>query len=271
MADRAGEEGIPAPPWRKRRKPAQPKRQLSLDLIIEAGLRILDTEGLGALSMRRVAQELDTGPASLYAHVANKDELLELLYDRVLGEIRLPERDPARWKEQLRAYALEMHRVLKAHRDVARAALATIPTGENSVRTGEFVFGLLVEAGMPPREAAVALDRLSLYVVGDAYEASLHHARMRAAGFTDKREYFESWIGQIKSYYRALPPERFPHLTKHVDDLVDAGGEERFRYGLELILDGIEARMTGTKAQEASGPRAQAPPGLPGGARRSPA
>lgn len=248
MVDRKGAERVPAPPWRKTRKPAQPKRQLSQDLIIETGLRILDTEGLDALSMRRVAQELDTGPASLYAHVANKEELLELLYDRVLGEIRLPERDPARWKEQLRAYALEVHRVLMAHGDVARAALATIPTGENSVRAGEFIFGLLVEAGMPPREAAIALDRLSLYIVGDAYEASLHYTRMRAAGFTDKREYFESWVGQIMTYYRALPPEQFPHVTKHVDDLVDAGGEERFRYGLDLILDGIEARMPGKRA-----------------------
>ena len=248
MVDRKGAEGVPAPPWRKTRKPAQPKRQLSQDLIIEAGMRILDAEGFDALSMRRVAQELDTGPASLYAHVANKDELLELIYDRVLGEIRLPERDPARWKEQLREYALEAHRVLTAHGDVARAALATVPTGENSLRAGEFVFGLLVEAGMPPREAAIALDRLSLYIVGDAYEGSVLYARMQAAGFTDKQEYFKSWMAQITAYYRALPPERFPHVTKYVDDLVDAGGEERFRYGLDRMLDGIEARMRDSRA-----------------------
>ncbi|SEG28769.1 regulatory protein, tetR family [Nonomuraea solani] len=242
MADRKDED-VPPPPWRRSRRPAQLKRQLSQELVIETGMRILDAEGLDALSMRRVAQELDTGPASLYAHVAGKDELLELIYDRVLGEIRLPERDPAHWKEQLRTYATEMHRVLAAHADVARAALATIPTGENSVRAGEWVFGLLIEAGMPPREASLAMDRLSLYLVGDAYEGSLHYARMRAAGLTDRREYFESFIGQIAAYYRALPRDRFPHVSGHVDDLIDADGEERFRYGLDLLLDGIEARM----------------------------
>jgi AcrR family transcriptional regulator len=241
--DRERTEGVPAPPWRKSRRSAPPKRQLSQELIVEAGLRILDAEGLDALSMRRVAQELDTGPASLYAHVANKDELLELVYDRVLGEIRLPERDPARWKEQLRAYAMEVHRVLAAHADVARAALANIPTGENSIRNGEFVFGLLIEAGMTPRQASLAMDRLSLYVVGDAYEGSLHYARMREAGLTDPREYFEHFSGQIAAYYRALPPERFPTVSKFIDDLIADDGEDRFSYGLELLLDGIEARM----------------------------
>ncbi|MFI7131932.1 TetR/AcrR family transcriptional regulator [Nonomuraea sp. NPDC050153] len=242
----AGSQDLPLPPWRKSRKPAQLRRQLSQDLIVEAGLRILDAEGLDALSMRRVAQEFDTGPASLYAHVANKDELLELMYDRVLGEIQLPERDPSRWKAQLRAYAVEMHQVLAGHADLARVALANIPTGENSVRMGEFVFGLLIEAGMSPRGASLSMDRISLYIVGDAYEGSVHFARMRAAGLSDPREYFESFVGQIAGYYRALPAGRFPHITKFVDDLIADDGEERFHYGLDLLLDGIEARMPPT-------------------------
>ncbi|MGR6916505.1 TetR/AcrR family transcriptional regulator [[Actinomadura] parvosata] len=235
---------VPAPPWRKSRRPAPPKRQLSQELIVETGLRILDDEGFDALSMRRVAQELDTGPASLYAHVSGKEELLELIYDRVLSEIHLPERpDPSRWKEQLREYSLEVHRVFRVHADVARAALANIPTGENSLRAGEFTYGLLIEAGMPPMEASLAMDRLSLYLIGDAYEGSLHRARMRAAGMSSPEEYFEAFVGQISAYYRALPGERFPHLQAHVADLTAGDGEERFTYGLELMLDGIEARM----------------------------
>ncbi|MBB6548258.1 TetR/AcrR family transcriptional regulator [Nonomuraea rubra] len=237
---------VPAPPWRKPRRPAQVKRQLNQELIVETGLAILDAEGFDALSMRRVAQELETGPASLYAHVSGKEELLELIYDRVCAEIRLPEPDPSRWKEQLREYALEVHRVFGEHADVARAALASIPTGEHSLRTGEFTYGLLIEAGMSPREASLAMDRLTLYLVGDAYEASVHWARMRAAGMRDPREYFEAFIRQITTYYRALPRERFPHLYDHVDDLTADGGEARFEYGLELLLDGIEARMPRT-------------------------
>ncbi|MEV0613049.1 TetR/AcrR family transcriptional regulator [Nonomuraea sp. NPDC050404] len=237
------EDEIPVPPWRRSRRSAPPRRQLSQDLIVETGLRVLDSEGFDALSMRRVAQALDTGPASLYAHVAGKEELLELIYERVLGEIRLPERDPARWKEQLRGYALELHGMFRKHPDVARAALASIPMGPSSLRAAEFTYGLLVEAGMPPQEASLAIDRLSLYLVGDAYEGALHVARMRAAGMRDQAEYFESFVAQIVSYYRSLPMEQFPHLANHVDDLTAADGEDRFHYGLALLLDGIEARM----------------------------
>src|SRR3954469_14089866 len=132
-------ENVPPPPWRKARKPVQLKRQLSQDLIVETGLRILDAEGLDGLSMRRVAQELDTGPASLYAHVANKEELLELIFDRVLGEIELATPEPGRCWEQVREYALESHRVLSSHTDVARAGLAAVPTGPNGLRAGEFL------------------------------------------------------------------------------------------------------------------------------------
>jgi hypothetical protein len=134
--------------------------------------------------------------------------------------------------------------VLGKHADVARAALANIPSGESSLRIGEFVFGLMIDAGMTPREASLSMDRLSLYIVGDAYEGSLHYARMRAAGLKSREEYFESFVGQIADYYRRLPSKRFPHLQRFVDDLVADDGEERFRYGLELLLDGMEARLS---------------------------
>ncbi|WP_246610871.1 TetR/AcrR family transcriptional regulator [Nonomuraea rhizosphaerae] len=233
---------VPVPPWRKSRKSVPLRRQLSQDLIVEAGLRILDAEGLDGLSMRRVAQELDTGPASLYAHVANKEELLELIYDRVLGEIRLPEPDPSRWKEQLREYAIEVYRVLGEHADVARAGLASVPMGPNALRVGEYVFGLLIEAGMTPRDAALGVDRLALYISGDAYEGSLHFAKMRAAG-QEVEEYFRAFVGQIEGYYRSLPAEMFPHTTKHVDVMIAEDGRARFEFGLDLLLDGLTARM----------------------------
>ncbi|WP_336205574.1 TetR/AcrR family transcriptional regulator [Nonomuraea sp. LPB2021202275-12-8] len=235
---------VPPPPWRKARKPAQIRRQLNQDLIVETGLRVLDAEGLDGLSMRRVAQELGTGPASLYAHVANKDELLELIYDQVLGEVRLPEPDPAQWQDQLRAYAAEMHRVLNSHADVARAALAGIPTGPNAVRLAEFVLGLLIEAGMTPRQASLALDRLTLYISADAYEGSLHYVKMRAAGLTDPKDYFPLFVGRVSEYFRSLPRDRFPHITANVDALIADGGEERFTYGLDLLLAGLAAQMS---------------------------
>ncbi|MFG3436573.1 TetR/AcrR family transcriptional regulator C-terminal domain-containing protein [Nonomuraea sp. NPDC047897] len=248
----ASDADVPAPPWRTPRRRVQRRPQLSQELIVETGLAILDAEGLDGLSMRRVAQVLGTGPASLYAHVSGKEELLELIYDQVLGEVRLPAPDPARWQEHLRAYAEEMHRVLGRHADVARAALAGIPTGPNAVRLAEYALGLLIEAGMPPREASLAFDRLVLYVVGDAFEGSLHYARMRAAGVSGTEAYFRRYVGQVAAYFRSLPPDRFPYISGNVDALIADGGEARFRYGLDLIIAGLTARMPQTAADHRS-------------------
>ena len=97
-------------------------------------MAIVDAGGLDALSMRSVAQALGTGPASLYAHIADKDELLTLLIERVAGELELPEPDPEHWQEQLKAMVRATHYGLLAHRDLARAGLANIPLGEGALR-----------------------------------------------------------------------------------------------------------------------------------------
>src|SRR6187431_2684135 len=102
----------------RRDRPAKPA--LSREAIIEAALTIIGEEGLDALSMRRVAQALDTGPASLYVYVANRDELLALLLDRVAAEVRLPAPDDERpWRERLVDLALEAISVLGRHRRIS--------------------------------------------------------------------------------------------------------------------------------------------------------
>ncbi|MFC6929926.1 TetR/AcrR family transcriptional regulator [Actinomadura yumaensis] len=113
---------MPTPPGRKPRKAAPSRRPLTQDGIVAAAVRVLDAEGLDGVTMRRVAQELDTGPASLYAHVSGKDELNELMLDRVAAEVRLPEPDPERWQEQVKEVAREVRRVWQAHADIARVS-----------------------------------------------------------------------------------------------------------------------------------------------------
>src|SRR6266496_4643293 len=107
-------EDIPEPPWRLRER-AAPRVPLTRESILEAALRVLDRDGMEGLSMRRVAEELGTGPASLYWHVRNKGELLQLLFERVTGEIQLPEPNPARWQDQLRDLARQMRAVMNRH------------------------------------------------------------------------------------------------------------------------------------------------------------
>ncbi len=230
---------IPAPPWRAQRRSTPARKPLSRDAIVDAALALLDREGLDAVSMRRVAEELNTGAASLYAHVANKDELLELAYDRVLGEIELPEPDPARWREQILEIARESYRVLGAHSDIARVSLANVPTGPNSVKVAEAMLGVLISGGVPPQQAAWAVDRIALYISADAYEGSLYQSRQRASG-KPVDEFVADFFGQVHDYYRTLPPDRFPYLNRYADVLVQGDGEVRFEFGLELLIRGLD-------------------------------
>lgn len=229
-----GTTEIPPPPWRRPKKAARQRRPLSQELIVDTAMRILDAEGFDALSMRRVAVDLRTGPASLYAHVANKDELLELMIDRIVGEMDIPAADPDRWQEQIVESALAAHRVWTRHPGIARAALANIPVGPNSLCYSEAILAILRAGGVPDRQAGWFIDRLSLYVLADAFEESLHRERGRDTE-EDAREYYE----QIRAYFESLPPDRFPVITSMVPALLGGGGDERLKYGLELMVRGL--------------------------------
>jgi AcrR family transcriptional regulator len=237
------DDTLPTPPWRPpaRARPVRPP--LRREQIVEAALRIVVAEGIDAVSMRRVAQEFGTGPSSLYAHIANKDELLQLMIDRINDDIEVPAPEPHRWQEQVKEVARSTHRALTAHGDVARAALANVPTGLNALRTAEGLLAIMIAGGLPPRIAGWAMDRIFLYVNVDAFEGALFGTKIRESGKpTD--EYFTDMVGQLASYFRSLPPARFPHIARHADEIVSGDSDERFEFGLDLIVDGL-ARYVG--------------------------
>src|SRR5258708_27679227 len=92
--------------------------------------------------MRRVGEELGTGAASIYWHVRNKEQLLQLVFERVTEEAKLPEPDPSRWQEQLRAFPHRMREALNNHRDVALLSIGRIPAGPTRAANRERLFAL---------------------------------------------------------------------------------------------------------------------------------
>lgn len=227
---------MPATPWGRPRKTAV-RRVLSQDAVVTAALHVVDTEGVDALSMRRVAQELGTGAASLYAHVAGREELIALLLDRVLGAVDCPEPDPARWQEQVKDVMRQARAVLVRHGDLAclMPEVNGIPTGENVTRAAEGMLAILAAAGLPPRVCAYAVDALPLYVTAVAAEEA---ARARR-GAADPEQTHDALLAWLTTYYSSLPKDRFPLITGMVDDLVRAEGDERFEFGLDLLVSGL--------------------------------
>jgi AcrR family transcriptional regulator len=226
---------VPDPPWQAASRARPARAPLSQDAIVHAALRVLDRDGSAGLSMRRVADELGTGPASLYWHVANKDALVNLIIDRVAGEVPLPKPDPDHWQEQLREWLLGVRRVFERHPGVAALTLGRVPTGPNVLRWAEWTLALLRGAGIPDRIAAFAGDLLGLYLGATGYEAAM--PPMTSA--TGEPLSVEESVATIRGYFASLPADQFPNVVATVDDLVEGGPEERFELGLDVILRGL--------------------------------
>jgi AcrR family transcriptional regulator len=229
---------VPEPPWQRSRRPPA-RTHLTRDAIVDAAIRVLDAEGMDGLSMRRVGEELGTGPGSLYWHVRNKDELFQLIFERVTEEMVLPEPDPSRWQEQLKDLSRQMRATLNSHRDVARLSLGRIPVGQTLALYSEWLFTLLKPVGIPDGVIALIGDLFGLYVGAYAFEESLGISSPTGDDMAP-----EQIVELLRQYALSLPEDRFPH-TRAAADLIFGGGlDERFDFGVDLLLRGLSTYAT---------------------------
>jgi AcrR family transcriptional regulator len=219
--------------WPRSRPAAQQRRALSQDLIVDTALELLGKGSLDTVSMRRVAQTLGTGPASLYAHVNNKEELHELMLDRLLGQLPRPKPDPGIWTEQILEMARAQLKMLTAYPGIARVGLETVvPAGPNALAYGEAVLAILRAGGLPDRVAVFAFDTLSLWCSAFAYEISAIRT-----GEIDKED-IVARSREIGSYMAARPAQ-FPNLLGVGQLLSEATADERFEFALDVFLAGL--------------------------------
>lgn len=215
--------------------------------IVQAAIEVLDDGGLAGLSMRRVAARLDTSAASLYAHVSSKDELLELVFDELVGRVALPAPDPARWREQVHQMVRELHESLSAHRDAALAGLGRIPTTPKALIGAEALSAVLLAGGLTERVAALGLDQLILFVCASALEQSL----LDNSGLSP--EEVAAYFGQVHDFYTRLPADRFPALARLAPGLTGPDGDERFEFGVDVLLAGFETASERERSGSRSG------------------
>src|SRR6266511_2359737 len=223
------------PPWWRPPK-GRGRRQrppLSRDAIVDAALAILDADGVDALTIRRLGQELGTGSASLYWHIAGKDELCELVYDRIMGEIKLPEPDPSRWEDQLKDLARQAYRVMLSHNDAVRLSIGRPPAGPNTLRIVECMLGLMRGAGIPDQAAAYFGNTLGRFLDASVLEASM------AFGARNGEPGAEETGDMMREYWARLPADRFPNLTAVADVTFAADTETLFEFGLDLLVRGL--------------------------------
>lgn len=210
---------------------------ITVEQVVDTALAVIATEGYEALTMRRLATALDTGPASLYAHVVNKADLDELLIGRLCAELVLPEPDPAAWREQIRDVCAQIRDQYLKYPGISRAALAMAPTDAETVRVNEGLLAILLAGGVAPQTAAWAIDALLLYVAAYCLETSI--ARQRAT------QDDAVWVvdrAELLRRFTALPASTFPHTTRYAAELTAGEGHDRFDFTLGLLIDGLAHR-----------------------------
>lgn len=232
-------DDVPTPPWlQPERMPRRMRMPLSQEAVVDAALALITEEGLDKLTMRRVADRLEVSPGALYVHVRNKEELLQLTLDRVMAELSLPRPDPQRWAEQIKEFARATRALLTRYPAVAQMSFGQIPSGPNAVVVFEGLLAILAAGGLPGRAAAYAADLVSGYVKSAVYEANVWREADAGGTSVEKR------LDQAREYLSTLPAERFPNLTTLAGPMYDASPDDRFEFGLEVLVGGL-TRLTG--------------------------
>ncbi|HEX7827670.1 MAG TPA: TetR/AcrR family transcriptional regulator C-terminal domain-containing protein [Mycobacterium sp.] len=228
------QQSVPDAGRTRRGSSAGRKKPITVDAIIETAFGIVEREGYGALTMRRVAGVLETGPASLYAHVVNKEDLDELLIGRLCAEIELPEPDPGTWHEQIIGVCTQLRDQYLRYPGISLATLATAPTNLETLRLSDGMLGIVLAGGVDAQTAAWAIDTLVLYVNAFCLESSLRDRRTDEDGVA---------AGRDETLHRfAALPDTFAHTKRHAAELTAGTAADRFAFTLNLILDGLDGR-----------------------------
>lgn len=221
------------------------RERLTRDRIVEAALRIMDEEGLDAVSMRRVAREVGVEAMSLYHHVRDKEDLLDGVCALVMRDFRFPDEDRP-WIEVARDGAREWRRVLRDHPNVIAlwADRQRPMTDLESLMPMEFALRVIGRAGIDEREGVLVFNVLGGYIMG---VVMMEVGAMFSAGTTRGGKSVDLNAVHSKlpdeAFAQFLPPERLPCIVSALPHLAECDPDEQFEFGLDLLLAGIQARV----------------------------
>ncbi|HWZ18082.1 MAG TPA: TetR/AcrR family transcriptional regulator C-terminal domain-containing protein [Ktedonobacteraceae bacterium] len=220
-------------------KPHEPA--LDQSQIVQTALVLLDEVGFDGLTMRNLAKKLGVQAASLYWHVRNKQDLLSLLAEEICAPMREPDRTLP-WQNQLEAMAIEYRRVLLAHRDAAQVlASSGGPSGPKRLRLTEIGLRTLLDAGFSQKDAAFAGMLMNDFVIMSVLEET-RYANLEAESASEDSSH------DVQYWVESLPQNEYPSLVTLANYLTHFDGDERFRFGIELLRNGLESLLARRKA-----------------------
>jgi AcrR family transcriptional regulator len=215
--------GKPAPISRRER-PAKPA--LTREGIVVAALEVMRAEGLGRVTMRRLAQQLDTGAASLYVYVRNTAELHALMLDELLAGLDLAAEGS--WRDRLVTVLWSYVSVLVEHPELAQSALVTRPSGPGYLTLVDRLLALL-DIEVPADRAAWGVDLLLHFATATAAEQG---TRQRAIDAGEEED-------RLAEVIAGASAARYPHIAALGLDLLSGPGPDRLTWGFHVLINGI--------------------------------
>ncbi|WP_198347519.1 TetR/AcrR family transcriptional regulator [Nocardia terrae] len=231
--------------WTRPERQRRDQPALSREQIVAEALALLDTEGYEALSMRKLGTRLNAGATSLYTHVTNKDEILELAIDEAFRDIRMPDADtPENWRDELLRLGTDVRSAILSHPWISTAmtgaGLAYL--GPNLMRISNAMLGLLDAAGFDDRTADRGANVFWSYIIGATSGETAMLITIARSGATEK-EWFTQFMATADQATRP-----YPHVAKRHDVYrnldTTQSREDFFGDELRLILDGLELRRS---------------------------
>ncbi|WP_250294436.1 TetR/AcrR family transcriptional regulator [Streptomyces atroolivaceus] len=226
-----------------RPRPRQ-REQLTREQIVAAAVELLDAEGIEALSMRKLGTRLNAAATSLYRHVANKDELIELVVDDVFAELQVQAAcDRAQWRAAVTQTANHLRAMALRHPWIAPelGQVGLVHIGPNAMRMSSGLLAQFEAAGFPAGEKDRAVGTLTAYVIGIATSEAAYLSLIARSGKTE-----QEWVAGLRPAFdaasQAHPPLREQSSARkdvHPQQIRD----DDFAYGLERVLDGLTARL----------------------------
>jgi TetR/AcrR family tetracycline transcriptional repressor len=208
------------------------------EAVVSAALDLLAEGGLESVSLRRIGARLGVSAPTLYWHVANKRELMDLMAEALMqraGSEPVTPQPGQPWWEWLRRHAQRMFETLIATRDAPRVLAGNRPTGE-SFPVIEQVLGILVDGGLTPGEAQQALFAVGAYVIGSATEWQAEAERQAAQPLPDPAD------DEINARRAAILADQ-PLLLAAIDEHLNRPHSDTFEFGLDLLVQGMRARF----------------------------
>ncbi|TCO45793.1 TetR family transcriptional regulator [Kribbella antiqua] len=227
--------------WTRSRAAAPARETLSREQIVQAAIATLDEEGVAGLSMRKLAAKLGAGATSLYWHVQTKDDLIELVIDEVYGEVDVPDPDLAGWRSGALLFGHSLRAAVLRHPWLAEVIYSRPSLGPNAMSLGGRGIALFRAAGFTGRDIDHAMSSVMSYVLGSVSAEAAVRTEARKRG-----DSVDDWAGEVLEQTRTViadHPEMRESVERYTGRDMASIYNESFAFGLDTVLEGLEARL----------------------------